>query len=513
MKVATSEQMRNIDREAVELYGMPSIVLMENAGIAVSRHIANSISDGGKVCIICGKGNNGGDGFTAARHLFKKNVKIVVYLAGDEDRLKGDALINYNIIKKMGLNIKHIISDDDILNLIDDLRDSNIVVDALLGTGLRGNVSGIYARIIDIINEHGQNVMSVDMPSGIDSDTGAILGKGVMADSTITLALPKAGLYIYPGAEYAGKVFIEDISIPESLIEKQNLHINILSASSIMKMFKKRSPDSNKGTYGRAFIAAGSKDMAGAAVMCIKSALRCGTGIVEAGVPKCIQDTVAPMAMEAIIRGIDEEEGHMANCSIESMLKYINSSTGYAIGPGLTAKRDMTELLKAIISRAEVPGVIDADGLNILAQDIKMLYNAKSAIIVTPHPGEAARLLGRTVKEIQSDRIGWAKRLSEGYGVVAVLKGANTIISSPDGEVFINTTGNPGMAKGGAGDILTGMIVSFLAQGFSPIDAAKCGVYLHGLSGDMASERLGEYGMKAGDIIDFIPAAIKSVSV
>lgn len=513
MKAATSEHMRNIDREAFELYGIPGIVLMENAGIAVSNHAANSTGRWGKVCIVCGRGNNGGDGFVAARHLSSRKIKTVVYLTGGDDGLKGDALINYNIIKKMGLDIRHIISDKDIPGLTEDIKTSDMVVDALLGTGAKGEVRGIYGDIIDAINEYACRVISVDIPSGMDSDTGKILGKGVRADCTVTFGLPKVGLYTYPGAEYAGKIFIEDISIPDSLIEKQNIRINITTDSDAGALFEKRKPDSNKGTFGKAFIVAGSKDMAGAAVMCIRAALRCGAGIVQGGVPCSIRGIVAPMVTEAIIRCLDEKDGHISRDSMDEVLQYINSSTAYGLGPGLTAESDIMELVRTVIGEAKIPGVIDADGLNVLAQDMKMLYNAKSTVIITPHPGEVARLLKKTVKEIQDDRIGWAKCLSEEYGVVTVLKGANTVIACPDGEVFINTTGNPGMAKGGSGDILTGMIVSLLAQGFSPEDAAKAGVYIHGLAGDMAAEKLGEWGMKAGDIIDFIPDAIKAVSV
>lgn len=505
--------MRKIDSEAESLYGIPGVVLMENAGIKVYNSVTSI--EGWKekrICIIAGCGNNGGDGFAAARHIYSENKNLAVYTTAAENSFKGDALINYNIIRNMGIDITHISSGKGIDLLVEDLKSSGIVVDGLFGTGLQREVTGLYAEIIDAVNRYGKFVLSIDIPSGIDADSGKVLGIGVRADCTVTFAAPKTGLYLYPGADYAGRIFIEDISIPKKLIEDQYSAINILTHEDVTKTFKKRKKDSNKGTYGRAFIAAGSKDMPGAAVMCIKAALKCGAGIVEAGVPRAIQNIVASSVPEAIIRGVDDEMGCFYEGSWENIHDCINKSDAFAVGPGLSTSDGILDLMKNIISNSDVPCVIDADGLNVLSLHTEMLYNARSRIILTPHPGEMARLTGMTTEKVQEDRIGCALGFSKKYNVIVVLKGANTVIASPDGPVFINTTGNPGMAKGGSGDVLTGMIAAFLAQGIEPLEAAKAAVFVHGLAGDMAENALGEYGMGACDIIEYIPYAIRNVS-
>lgn len=301
----------------------------------------------------------------------------------------------------------------------------------------------------------------------------------------------------------------EDESCKLSADEK----VNLITNEDIYGLFPRRKKDSNKGTYGKAFIIAGSMGMMGAAVMSGLAALRSGAGLVELAVPACIQSQVAPSLMEAIVRGMDDEEdGTMSYMSAEKILKFIKHASGYAVGPGLSKSSGLLKLLGRIIEEAEVPGVIDADGLNLLAQDMELLNRAGCNMIVTPHPGEMARLTGMSIDFIQKNRIDCARDFSMKHKVVTVLKGANTVVASPEGEVFINATGNPGMARGGSGDVLTGIIVSLLAQGIKALDAAKAGVYIHGLAGDMASCEKGEYGMKAGDIIDNIPYAIRKVT-
>lgn len=513
MKAANAMQMRKIDSEAEAVYGIPGIVLMENAGIKVYNRIIDAMGASCRVCFICGKGNNGGDGFVAARHLYAKNRNIVVYAAGEAGSLRGNGLINYNIVKRMGLDIRHITDEEGLESFKEDVKGCGILVDGLLGTGLKGGAAGLYGNIIDIANEYAPYIISIDIPSGVDSDCGRVLGKCIKAHETVTFGLPKVGLYMFPGSDYAGRIFIEDISIPEELINSQSIDVNIINAEDIKHIFKKRKRDAHKGTYGRAFIAAGSKHMSGAAAMCIRGALRSGAGIVEAGVPRSIRDSVASGAIEAIVRGMEEEEGHLSSVSFDKIYDCIKGSDSYALGPGLSKWDSLAELMERVIGDVPIPGVIDADGLNVLAGNAEMLYNAKGKIILTPHPGEMARLTGKALQQVQQDRIGCAVEFSGKYNVIVVLKGAHTIVSSPDGQVYINTTGNPGMSKGGSGDVLTGIIASLLAQGIEPIEAAKASVYVHGLAGDMASEALGEYGMKAGDIIDFLPAAIKAVSI
>lgn len=513
LKIAVSGQMRKIDKDAEDIYGIPGIILMENAGIKVFKHIVDAGGAEGKVCFICGTGNNGGDGFVAARHLSFINKDITINVIGDEARIKGDAALNCGILKKMGLSVKHITDEGGLEDLACDIKESSIIVDGIFGTGMKGEVQGLNKDVIDSINRSSKYVISIDIPSGIDSDRGNLMGAGVRADRTVTLALPKVGLYMYPGADYAGEIMVEDISIPWELVLRQGIDINLLKREDITLLFKRRERDSNKGTYGRAYILGGSGDMMGAALMCIQGALRSGAGLVEAGVPQSIRSMAAPMAPEAIVRGLEEIDGVVSPASIEDILDGINRSTAFAVGPGLSRAQGLLGLMREILEKAVVPGVIDADGLNIISENTDILIGKRSSLIVTPHPGEMARLLHSDVKTVQKDRIKCSRDFAAKYGVVTVLKGAHSIAASPSGEVFINTTGNPGMAKGGLGDVLTGMIVSFLAQGFEIFEAAKAGIYLHGLAGDMASRRFGEYGMKAGDVIDTIPQAIKEAAV
>lgn len=514
MKVAAAEQMRKIDRDAEDILGIPGIILMENAGIKVYKHIAGIEGiERKRVCIICGKGNNGGDGFVAARHLSLISKNLVLYIIGDGSDIRGDALINYKIAVNMGLCIRKITCSEHLRELACDIQNSDVVVDAVFGTGVRGDVAGLYKEVIEVINESSKYVISIDIPSGIDSDTGKVLGVGVRAQKTVTFVLPKTGLYTYPGAYHAGEVIVEDISIPGSISDMQQIKVNLLEQKDISGFFRKRYNDTNKGTYGRAFIIGGSVNMMGAVTLCIKCALRCGAGLVEAGVPLCIKDSVAPLCLEAIVHGVEDKDGILSIGAKDTILEGLKKSTAFAFGPGLSKSADLFNILENIITQAGCPGVIDADGLNLLSQDVSLLNKAGNTLILTPHPGEMGRLTGKDTREVQGDRIGCARDLSVKYRVVTVLKGANTVVASPDGEIFINTTGNPGMAKGGSGDVLTGIIVSFLAQGMDPIDAAKAGVFIHGLAGDLASLKLGQYGMKASDIIDSIPCAIKEVTV
>lgn len=513
IKVASSEQMRSIDRAAIEEYGIPGIVLMENAAVKVYSHILKI--DGiknKKVCFVCGMGNNGGDGFAAARHLSLINKSIKTFMIGDESRLKGDALINFNIYKKMGLHIGYIRGIGNMENLIDAVRECDVLVDGLMGTGNKGEITGLYKEVIDIINSQNKYVLSIDVPSGVDADSGRIFGSAIKANKTVTFALPKVGLFTYPGADYAGDVIIEDISIPDGAVEKQNISINLIDTKDIVPLFPLRNKDSNKGTYGRVFIIGGSAGMMGAAAMCGMAALRCGPGIVELGVPSSIQHAIAPLLVEAMVKGFGEEQGALSYTSADLLLESINKASSFVIGPGMSQRGGLFELLKKIIAEASVPGVIDADGLNLLSMDTNILLKASVPLVVTPHPGEMARLLKRDVGFIQQNRIECSKELSIRYNIVTVLKGANTVIASPDGSVYINTTGGPGMAKGGAGDILAGVIGALMAQGIRQIESANAAVHIHGLAGDMAACDIGEYGVKAGDIIEYIPRILKMVS-
>ncbi|KPU43404.1 bifunctional NAD(P)H-hydrate repair enzyme Nnr [Oxobacter pfennigii] len=512
MKIADSKEMKAIDNYAIQNFGIPGIVLMENAAIKVAKHVLGAIFrlKGKRITLICGKGNNGGDGFAVARLLYVSGIKIDVYLIGNDKDIKGDALINYKILNNIGLKVTSI-DAQNLAELYDNLKSCDIIIDAILGTGTRGEVTGLYKKSIDLINGSQAYVISVDIPSGIDADTGKILGTAVRADKTVTFVIPKIGLYTYPGAAFTGEIAVEDISIPCEAIEKQNISVNLLTPEYIKGLLPVRRKDTNKGSYGRAVIIGGSENMMGAPAMSGLAALKSGAGIVEVCVPQSIKERVAPVLMEAIVHGLDEKDGTISLSSLDKIKNIIKKASSLSIGPGISKSDDLKKLLFSLIEFSDIPLIIDADGLNILSEDTSILRKAKGQIIITPHPGEMSRLIGKSIDYIQINRTECAREFSSIYNVITLLKGTNTIIAQPSGEVYINPTGNPGMAKGGSGDVLTGIISSFAAMGLKPIGAVNAGVYIHGLAGDLASKELGEYGMKAGDIIEFIPAAIKSI--
>jgi NAD(P)H-hydrate epimerase len=383
-------------------------------------------------------------------------------------------------------------------------------VDALLGTGLSAPVTGAYRDAIEAMNESGRPVISVDLPSGIHADTGAVLGAAVRADLTVTFGLPKLGLYSGPGLDRAGRIEVVDIGIPAAFVDAIASRVTLLTPAIVRRLIPDRRPSSHKGTYGHAGIIAGSVGKTGAAAMAAKSALRVGAGLVTVATPASVNDTLEAKLLEAMTVPMPEtKERTLARAALEELLSFISARTAAAIGPGLTTHQETVELLHALVPRLEKPSVLDADALNALAGRISLLDACKVPPILTPHPGEMARLLDNaTAQSVNADRVGVALTFAQARRVVLVLKGARTVVANPDGRAAICPTGNPGMATAGTGDVLTGMIVGLLAQGLGPWDAACAGAYLHGLAGDLASLRFGAAGMTAGDVIEQIPYAL-----
>lgn len=512
MKVATADEIRQLDRTAIEDLGIPGVVLMENAGLHVVNVIRERYPDlqNKRMLIVCGKGNNGGDGFVVARHLFNQGVDVRVTLLAEKHLLKGDAKINFDVVAKMNIPVVEITSNEQLPAFRNLVQQADIVVDAILGTGLKEAVRGLYKHIIESLNKSRKPVIAVDIPSGLSADTGVVFGSCIRADVTVTFAVPKRGVILYPAADYVGDLEVVDISIPKRLIEHSDLKVHLLEYADVRGGFRKRLPNTHKGTYGHVLVLAGSPGKSGAAVMTGRSALRTGAGLVTLAIPENLRVPLEIPTLEVMTVSLPETiKGTISVDAYDEIIPLTKDKRVVAIGPGLTTHPSTVALVHRLIKTLEIPMVIDADGINAVAQKPDILLEAKAPIVLTPHPGEMARLAPNI--RIQNNRIPVAQETAQKYHSFIILKGVRTIIASPDGSVFINPTGNPGMATAGTGDVLTGIIAGLISQNVIPVEAAKIGVFLHGLAGDIVAEEKGEYGMIAGDVIDAIPHAVKRI--
>jgi len=519
MKVVSPSTMRQMDKIAIDKYKIPGVVLMENAGIKVAWAVLNmwnarKNSASRKIVLFCGKGNNGGDGFVAARHLANMGFETIVFIIADPDSITGDAAINLEIIKNMDIQIKVIEEPSDLDEVKDMAKGAFVLVDAIFGTGLKGDVRGIAKAVIEVINRLEIPVISVDIPSGICGSTGKILGTAVKAYQTVTMALPKTGLLLYPGAEYVGTLITADIGMPIKLMQSVNAEAQLLDARCVIKCFKPFPSDAHKGTFGRVFIIAGSVGMTGAAALSAAAAVKSGAGLVTIGIPESLNDILEVKVTEAMTLPLPETSGRSIGLdALSKALNFASKCDAVVLGPGLSTRDETTEFVWRFIAECSTPMVIDADGLNAMAECPAIFKEAKAPIIITPHPGEMARLLSTSVSKVQADRIGAVKTAAEKFSCTAVLKGARTLIATLDGKVMINPTGNAGMATGGSGDVLSGMLGAFLARGMKPHEAAAAGVYLHGLAGDLSAKQQGQICMVAKDIIDNLPKAVNKMKV
>jgi hydroxyethylthiazole kinase-like uncharacterized protein yjeF len=534
MKVVTAEEMRGIDRKTIEGYGIPGVVLMERAGLAVSSKIKELVGRK-QVIVVSGSGNNGGDGLVVARHLHNEGWDVKAFLATRPEDLKGDALIQYKAAVKFGINIQPI---KELLNNYSSLvTRHSIIVDAILGTGLSKNVTGILSDVIRLINKSNRPVFSVDIPSGISSDNGQVMGEAVKADYTVTFGLPKRGHFLYPGAEYSGRLFVEDIGFPEELIRSEKFNVDLLEKNSVAALIHERHRYSHKGDYGHVLIVAGSRGKTGASLMAAKACLRTGAGLVTIGIPESLADVFQSRVTEEMTLLLpDTGDGTLSEKASKKILDFLNKTADLlAIGPGIGVSNDTNKLMKILIKDSLAPMVIDADGINSIEGKVEVFSKVKAPVILTPHPGEMARLLqqsdlpslppprwGRAregvkapiselITKIEQNRLNTAMSFAKETGTYLVLKGVPTIIAIPDGRTFINSTGNPGMATGGTGDVLTGMISGFLSQTRNPLHSCILGVYMHGLAGDISASEKGKQTMIATDIIDKIAAAFYSI--
>jgi NAD(P)H-hydrate epimerase len=463
-----------------------------------------------RVGILCGKGNNGGDGLALARRLRISGVPVRVALLAFFGAVKGESKVNLSILRKMDVEI---VQNASSRSLADIIAWSDVLVDALLGVGMSSPLKGTYAQAVEMINASGDPVVAVDIPTGINADTGEVMGAAVKADLTVTMAFLKRGLVLYPGAGYAGIVRVADIGIPSEVAEKEHLSVSLLDKDSVWGVISSRMPDAHKGDFGHLMVVAGSPGKAGAAIMAAKGALRAGAGLVSVASPNNLVPIIQAQVAEAMcVPSAESIEGTLGIGSEEELLKTMGKMSACAIGPGLSTHYETVQAVRRLVQRLTIPAVIDADGLNALAGFTDILKKVKAPVILTPHPGEMGRLLGISSDDVQKERVAIASDFAKKYKVTVVLKGAATIVATPHGWVFINSSGNAGMASGGTGDVLTGMIGSFLAQGYSASQAACLGVYLHGRAGDLAAAEKGEASMIAGDLIDKIPQAFKEAT-
>ncbi len=515
MKIATPEQMNAIDGCSINGYGIPGILLMENAASAVVSEAVSMMGGcrGRMVTAVAGRGNNGGDAFAAARLLYSRGAAVKVYLVGQKAGISGDALFNMTLLEKTGSAVIELMEDRDLEMLTADMNRSQLVLDGIFGTGLGREVSGLTALVIERMNASGKAILAIDIPSGIDGADGTVRGICIKADATVTFCMPKIGLVVNPGCEYAGKLVVAEIGTLPGAIDKQNIHTELTDREQVSGLITIRRSDSNKGDYGRVMILTGSTGMTGCGCLSSMAALRCGAGLVYTAVPGSLAAIYGAAAVEPVVLPLEDDgRGCLSVKSVGQILKHLERMDAAAIGPGLTASDDIRLIVEQIIENSTIPLVLDADALNSISGNPAILKKLKAAAVITPHPGEMARLTGLGIADVQRDRIGTASRFAAEYGVTVALKGSRTVIAIPDGRIFINPTGNAGMATAGAGDVLTGIIAGLAAQGVCVCDAAVAGVFLHGLAGDNAADSLGMHGMVAGDILIRMPQVIKELT-
>jgi NAD(P)H-hydrate epimerase len=514
MKVVTAEIMRRLDERAIREIGVPGVVLMENAGRGTARAIAEKFPEAlrGRVVVLAGRGNNGGDGFVVARVLRDQGAAVEVFLLAQLDDVTGDARVFLNAARACGVPVREFPDRD---RLPDEFRldDADLIVDALLGTGLSKEATGAVAEAIARVNASDAWVVAVDLPSGLSADTGRPLGDAVRADLTVTFGLMKLAHVTYPGLDCCGEVVLVDIGIPARVVDEAGIPFTLVEDADVtLPLVRARDARAHKGTFGHLLVLAGSRGFTGAGVLATRAAARMGAGLVTLGCPRGIATSVESRLLDAMTLPLPETDaGVFAESAAASALGALESRTALAIGPGMTIDHAAARFVRAVLAKSAVPAVVDADALNALAGHLGTLRDRKAPTILTPHPGEAARLLGCSSADVQDDRIGGATRLAIDTGAIVVLKGARTVTATPDDRVFINPTGNPGLASGGTGDVLTGMIGGLLAQREDPLWCALAGVYLHGLAADRAAIRTGERALVAGDVLDELPRLLAAI--
>jgi ADP-dependent NAD(P)H-hydrate dehydratase / NAD(P)H-hydrate epimerase len=516
LSVATTDQIRKLETEWIKSCNARwGQVLMEVAGNAAAKLAFRMVNDSGAgVFIFCGTGNNGGDGFVVARYLHLWNVPVKVFLVSRADKKSAgvvemateESKANKAIALSLKIPVEVVSGEHEI-----DFSECGLIVDALFGTGLDREIEGIHRDVIEVISECGLDVLPIDIPSGVNSDTGQIMGAAVQASRTITFGYLKPGLLCHPGAELAGVTHLTDIGLPD--LSSPDPLICVTTVNNVADLLPSRGIDSNKGTFGTVLTVAGSIGMSGATILSSESSLRIGAGLGLLATPKSLIASLP--AQEIIYRPLSEtDKASIGTKAIEELEPELKKATAVVLGPGMSTHPETVdfvhEFLAESLASLDLPCIIDADALNAISKKPECV-SQPNRFVFTPHPKELSRLMGKETKEIQADRVNAALAAAKQYGCVVVLKGSFSVIANPDGRAFINTTGNASMAKAGAGDVLSGIIGGLLAQGVAPFDAAVAGVYVHGRAGEIASHHLGMSGVLAGDIVDFIPDAVQSI--
>lgn len=511
MKLVTSEEMRALDRAAISKHKIPSLTLMEKAGRAVADAVLKFSGVGsGQIVIVCGKGNNGGDGLVAARYLIGAGRDVAVLVLSSLDELSPDARANFEFLAPLSTHIFFVTGILELNSRSPLFHQAACIIDAIFGTGLSDEVKDLGKRAIELLNSVNAPKISIDVPSGLDSDTGKPHGIAVRAELTVTLGLPKIGLFAGFGPDHAGKIVVADIGIPESEIERLDSKLFLIEPKMFSSYFGKREAKSHKGNYGHVAVFAGSLGHLGAGYLVSLAALRAGCGLVTYCIPQKAFTRFDARYPEIMCDSIpDDGTARFHPSGLFAALDAAKGVDVIAIGPAIGTDAKTREFLNQFIAKISKPVVIDADGLNAL--DLSSLRSRSKATILTPHPGEMARLLGLTTDEVQRDRLNIAKNFAKTHGVYLILKGANTIVATPDGRAAVNPTGNAGMATAGMGDALTGIIASFLAQGMETFDACSSAVYLHGLAGDIAAAELTERALITSDVIRCLSGAMKKM--
>lgn len=516
MILVTSDEMRRMDRFTIEELGIPGAVLMENAGGGCARVLCQKLGGvaGKRTAVLAGKGNNGGDGMVIARHLHNWGADVKVYLLSEKEKISGDARRNLDICLNSHVPVSIVSDAETFGDHEEDIKNAHVIVDALLGVGLSSEVKGFYRHVIEFVNRLNSFVVAVDVPSGVDATTGAVLGVAVKADLTVTFALPKRGLVLYPGAEFAGEVVVVDIGMPSKALKEFPVDTEIIEEGDLSPLLPPRRADAHKGDFGHLLVLAGSTGYTGAAALTCLGALKTGPGLVTLCVPESLNSIMEVKLTEVMTAPVpDEGKGRLVYGAIENVRLLIKGKDALAVGPGLSRYSETVELIREIVKTSPLPCVLDADGINAFegrADEFKE-RSTDAPLVITPHPGEMARLTGLTTAQIQKDRVEVARNFAKEHGVVVVLKGARTVVAEPGGAVYVNLTGNPGMASGGMGDVLTGMIGGFMAQGVEAAHAARLSVYLHGKAGDVAADK-GMAGIVAGDLLSLIPRLIEGLT-
>jgi len=514
VKVVTPEQMRDADRRAIAGLGVPSLVLMDRAG-AASAAVALALAEGNRVAVAAGPGNNGGDGFVAARYLADAGFDVAVYLLTPAARLKGDAAVNYKLFVNCGGEAV----EYERRRFARDVARAGVVLDAMLGTGSRGGLTGAFAEVAAALARGGAPVVAVDIPSGIDAATGAVPNVAVTADATVTLGLPKIGLLQYPGRGYAGEIHVADVGFPPAVIDELRFEpsgeapgyvARIPAVGEVAALLPPRPLNLHKGAAGRAYILAGSRGMSGAAALAGQACLRAGAGLVVVGLPTELDVIFNAATLECLSHPLPQTaEGALAAEAAPAVVAKLAAADAAAIGPGVGRAPQTATLLSEVTRRVKCPIVVDADGLYLLG--LAGLTRPRLRGVLTPHPGEMAQIFGVTVNDVHRDRLRWARELAARARMAVILKGYLSVIAAPGEETWLNPTGNPGLASGGSGDVLTGVVLALLAGGSSPAAAARAGAYIHGLAADVAAEASGERSLVAGDVLEALPAAFKLV--